>query len=125
MNKYDASGLHIAQFIQNGLFGKFLANALARTSTPQKLKFEIKNLFDNIEQTVVFVKESDNTDKETQAIVTKIQANSPSTFVICSSGFAKKKCKEIAEKTMKRVSGYNSELSETQFKQIYFLNRLE
>jgi len=36
-NKYGAKGLHIAQFIQNGFFGKYLGNILERTSTPQKL----------------------------------------------------------------------------------------
>jgi hypothetical protein len=125
VNKYDAKGLHIAQFIQDGLFGKFLGNALERTSTPQKLRFEIKNLFDNIEQTVVFVKETDDVDKKTEEVVAKLRANSPSTFIICSSGYAKKKCEQIKEKTMKKISGYVAERSETQFKQIYFLNKSE
>ena len=125
VNKYDAKGLHIAQFIQDGLFGKFLGNALERTSTPQKLKFEIKNLFDNIEQTVVFVKETDDVYKKTEEVVAKLRANSPNTFIICSSGYAKKKCEQIKEKTMKKISGYVAERSETQFKQIYFLNKSE
>jgi len=125
VNKYDAKGLHIAQFIQDGLFGKFLGNALGRTSTPQKLKFEIKNLFDNIEQTVVFVKETDDVDKKTEEVVAKLRANSPNTFIICSSGYAKKKCEQIKEKAMRKISGYVAERSETQFKQIYFLNKSE
>lgn len=123
LDKYDTKGLHIAQFVQNGFFGKFLANALERSTTPQKLKFEIESLFKNVENTVVFVKETDNVEKETQEIITKIRANSPKTFVICSSGFAKKKCKEIKEKTMKRISGYEAELYETRFKEIYFINK--
>ena len=125
LNKYDANGLHIAQFVQNGFFGKFIGNILERTATPQKLKFEIENLFQNIEKTTIFIKQLDNVDKKTDEIVTKILANSPNTFIICSSGSATAKCEKIKGKVMKRISGYIAELYKTEFKEIYFINRLE
>ena len=123
LTKYDAKGLHIAQFIQNGFFGKFVGNILERASTPQKLKFEIENLLNNIEKTTIFIKQLDNEDKKTDEIVTKIMANSPNTFIICSSFSAMRKCEKIKKKVMKRISGYDAELYKTEIKEIYFLNK--
>jgi len=125
VNKYDAKGLHVAQFIQNGFFGKFIGNILERASTPQKLRFEIENLLKNIEKTCVFIKQVDNVDKKTEEIVAKILANSPATFIICSSGGATIKCEKIKKKVMKRISGYDAELYKTKYKEIYFINKLE
>ena len=125
VNKYDTKGLHIAQFIQNGFFGKFLGNILERTSTPQKLKFEIENLLQNIERTVIFIKQTDDVEMKTEEIITKIQAHSPNLFIVCSGGRAKTKCGNITKKVMKRISGYDAELYETTFKEMYFINKSE
>jgi len=46
-NKYDIKGLHIAYFVQNGLFSKYIGSILEKT-TPQRVSFEIKNLLKNI-----------------------------------------------------------------------------
>lgn len=123
LNRYDAKGLHVAQFIQNGFFGKFLGNILERASTPQKLKFEIENLLENIDMMVFFVKQDDDVDKKTEEVVVKILANSPNTFIICGGGKAMENCEEIMKKTMKRISNYTVELYKTEFKEIYFLNK--
>jgi len=125
VNKYDIKGLHIAQFIQNGFFGKFLGNILERTSTPEKLKFEIENLLKNIERTVIFIKQADNEDIKTEEIVTKIQAHSPNLFIVCSGGGAVTKCGNITKRVMKRISDYNAELYKTRYKEIYFINKSE
>lgn len=125
LNKYDTKGLHIAQFVQNGFFGKFLGNILERASTPQRLKFEIENLFENIDKMVLFVKKDNDVDKKTEEVVTKILANSPNTFIICGSGRAMENCENIKGKVMKRISDYVAELYKTEFKEIYFLNKSE
>lgn len=128
-NTYDIKGLHIAQLIQNGFFNRFLANALERNPAPQQLKFEIKNLFDNIENTVVFVNKDDNVDIRIEEITTKIYANSPKTFIICGSGFAKSKVQEIVEIMERwvheRAIKYEYEIYQTRFKEVFFLNKSE
>lgn len=64
LNTYDTKGLHIAQFIQNGFFGKLLGNILGRATTSQKLRFEMKDLFENIERTVIFIQQKDDVGKK-------------------------------------------------------------
>lgn len=125
VNKYDTKGLHIAQFIQNGFFGKFFGNVLERTSTPEKLKFEIKNLLQNIERTVVFIKRTDDVEMKTEEILAKIRAHSPNLFIVCSGGRAKTKCGDIMKTVMRRISGYDAELYQTRYKEMYFINKSE
>lgn len=121
--RYGTYGLHIAQFVQNGFFGKLLSNILERTSSPEELRREIKNLFENIETTVVFIQNIDDVNKKTEEIVIKIHANSPKIFIISSSRSAMKKCERICKEVMKRISGYTVEMYKTPYKEIYFLNK--
>ena len=102
VNKYDTEGLHFAQVIQNGIFGKYLGSVLERTPTPQNLKVEINNLFKNIDKTIAFIQPNDDIDKKTNEIVAKILANSPKTFIISSAGTATNTCEEIKKKTIEK-----------------------
>ena len=123
LNKYGSKGLHFAQFIQNRFFPKYLGNIVERVATPQQLTLEMENSFNNIENTVMFIKQYDDIDKRTEQIVTKINANSPKTFIICSSRSAMGKCEKIKKKVMNRISDYDVELYKTDIKEIYFLNK--
>ena len=38
LKKYNAEGLHIAQFVQNGLFGKYIANILDKGLTIDQIE---------------------------------------------------------------------------------------
>lgn len=53
--KHGPKGLHIAQFIQNGFFSKYVGNMLSRATTSHKLKFEIEDLFNDVDKRVVFI----------------------------------------------------------------------
>jgi len=127
--QYGTEGLHIAELIQNGFFNRFLANALGRTQMPEQLKIEIKNLLDNIEKDVVFVKEGDNVDYLTKEIITRLHANSPKTFIICSSGWAVQKFRQIEELMKKmvhmKVIRYDYESYESEYTEVLFLNKSE
>jgi len=123
LKKHGPKGLHIAQFVQNGFFGKYIGNILERASTPEELKSGIKNLLNNIEKTCLFVNVRDDVEKRSQEAIIKINANCPETFIISSIGSAMKKCEKIKEKVMKGISGYTIELYKTDIKEIYFFNR--
>ena len=123
INKYGTNGLHFAQFVQNGFFPKYLGNIMERTATPQQLTLEMEDSFKNIENTVAFIQRQDDIDKRTEQIVTKINAHSPKTFIICSSKSAMGKCEQIKKNVMKRISDYEVELYKTDIKEIYFLNK--
>lgn len=121
VKKYGSKGLHIAQFVQNGLVVKYIGNIMERS--PQDLELEIQGLFDNIENTVNFIEQSDKLDKKVQEIVTKILANSPKTYVICSTKSAMWQCEKVLKEVTKQISGYDCELWKTEIKEVFFLNK--
>jgi hypothetical protein len=123
-NKYDIEGLHIAEFVQNGLFSRFFAIIIEKVKPIDKLRSEIKDLFKNIETTVSFIQIHDNVKKESNRIVARIQSHSPATYVISSAGSAETKCKQIKDIVMHRISGYEEEHYSTEMKEIYFLNKV-
>ena len=126
-NKYDNEGLHIAQFVQNGILNKYLGIVLDRLTTPQRLSSEIKKLFDSIENTTAFVKTEDKIKNKTDQIVTKINAHSPKIFIIFSAGHAIDLCEKIKNNVTTRISNYTSEIyaTENEHKRIYFLIQKE
>lgn len=125
VKKYGVEGLHIAQFVQNGLFSKFIGSILEKPITPEGLKSEIENLFENIERTNSFIQIEDNVEKEADKVVTRIQSFSPGTYIISGSKSAREKCEEVKDIVMRRISGYSLELYKTDIKEIYFLNKVE
>ena len=123
--KYDAQGLHIAQFVQNGFFAKYLGNILERTRLPTETKAEIESLFKNFEVTNSYIQQGDSVEKEAATIVTRIQSHSPTTYTISGSKSATNRCKQVRDIVMRRISGYTDELYRTDIKEIYFLNKVE
>jgi hypothetical protein len=124
-NKYKRKGLHFAQFIQNGFFLRYYTYLLEKGITPEDLKIAVPNMLKNIENTVIFISQSDDEEVKTDQITSKIYAHSPNTFIICSTKSAMGKCEKIRKKVMKRITGYEFELYKTDIKEIYFLNKIE
>ncbi len=126
-NKFNTKGLHIAEFVQNGLFSKYIGNRLNRAVTSHKLKSEIDDLFKNFENRVAFIQaiHQEKIEKKADEIITKIQANSPDTFIISGSGLAIGVCEQIKEKVLSAISGYEEELYKVEDKKIFYLNRIE
>jgi hypothetical protein len=125
LKKYDAEGLHIAQFVQNGLFSKYIANILDKGLTIEQTECEIQHLFENIEITNSYIRNYDNVEKEAAKITARIQSNNPSTYIISGSKSATVKCRQVKDTVMRRITGYKAELYRTEIKEIYFLNRVD
>ena len=119
-------GIHAAYFVQNGLLNKYIGNVLGRMTTIDKLKSEVKELLENIDDKVVFIKKTDRINLKSREIVNKIDAHSPKTFIISSAHrVAMKICKEVKESVMNEISEYESETYEAKDKMIYFINRTD
>lgn len=125
LRKYGPEGLHIAQFIQNGFFPKYVSNILERVTSPVELKSEVMDLFRNIEVTNSYIQIYDNVEKEAATIVARIRSNSPRTYIIGGTRSAGIKCKKVKNLVMQQISGYRDELYRTEIKEIYFLNKVD
>ena len=125
LKTHGAYGLHVAQFVQNGIFAKFISRYLEEALTPKQMKQEIVDLFRNIELTNSFIQYDDDVGKEADKIVTRIQSHEPKTYVISGLGSVKGSCREISYEVLHRISGYSRETYETELKIIIFLNRID
>lgn len=125
LKAYGAYGLHVAQFVANGVFAKFIGRYLEEALTPNQMKHEIAQLFRTLDLTNSFVQSDDDIGKEAEKIVTRIQSHSPKTYVISGLGSAKQNCQEIAQEVLERIDGYTVETYTTELKIIIFLNRVD
>ncbi len=132
LDTYKEKGLHSAQFVQNGIFSKYIGVILEGATSEKEIGSRMEELFDNIESTVAFIKNTDVPSTRATEIVIKIQAHSPDVFVLSGIGIAIPNCEEIKNTVMKHVSSdYNCEqyLMEskgaTEDKRIYFLRRVK
>lgn len=123
-SSYGVEGLHIAQFAQNGLFSKYFSVLMDRGLTDKQCSEEIISFFENIETTVSFVRREDNTSVVANTIITRIQANNPHIYVISSSTTAIKKCRQIKNKVMTNILGYEfTTYGQNDIIEVYFIKR--
>lgn len=122
---YGTIGLHIAEFIQNGFFPKYLDIIIAREKTQTAIMSELHDFFENFEKMVTFIKETDNVEKKANEITTRILGNMPKTYIIFSSVVAMSKCGKVKRLVMSKISGYDVDLYKTAVKEVYFLNKVE
>src|SRR3989344_5264211 len=62
MKKYEVKGLHIAQFVENGILNRYIGILLDDISSIEKFKERINEIINNIEKYVLFVR-SDNDER--------------------------------------------------------------
>ena len=124
---HGRDGLHIAYFVQNGLFSKYVGVILEKGSTERAVKREIEQLFMNLNKIVAYVEKNDTIIQKANSIITKIQSNSPETFIMSSCRKqAMDICKKIMARVLKQVSNeYTVESYLSMDKLIYFFNRKE
>ncbi|MDR2203518.1 MAG: hypothetical protein LBE76_04350 [Nitrososphaerota archaeon] len=126
---YGSQGLHIAQFIQNGLFMKYYDIVITREKTEKAVKNNLAQFFENFDKNVTFIQETDKNEQKVKEITTKIHAHQPKTYIIFGSGAVAKKSTEITKLVKKEVSNYTleeysaTEETTTIVKKVYFLNK--
>ncbi|HIH22412.1 TPA: hypothetical protein HA238_01660 [Candidatus Micrarchaeota archaeon] len=108
--KYGDRGVHIAQLVQNGLFGRYVGLLVGNTNNDKEMEEGINSVLLNIDRYVLFVKETDQVEYTSKTIVTRINALVPKAIIIFSRGpIAVKIAKKIIEKTKKEIMGYRFE----------------
>jgi len=95
LSKFGSRGLHIAQFVQNGMLTAYLGAVISKISNKNDLINQIEEILNNIDKFVVFIQEKDNSDRKVEEIKTRIYANNPATFMIFGKHSAIKIVKEI------------------------------
>lgn len=122
---HNTRGLHIAQFVQNRLFLKYVDVVNERGLNSLRCSEEIQKFFDNIEITNSFIQINDNVNAVAATIIARLRVNSPHVYVISGSyEHAIKKCRQIKDKVMKAVKyDYTVTHYATNITEVYFLKK--
>lgn len=119
--KFGEKGLHIAQFIQNGMLGVLLGIIIKDIENVTELEEQIKEIFDNIDKYVIFIKEFDDSEIRCDEIKTRIYSNVPSVFVICGKRSAILNAERIVERLKNILLDYSFKNYKNSDEEIIFL----
>src|SRR3989344_5973689 len=90
MKKYEVKGLHIAQFVENGILNRYIGILLDDISSIEKFKERINEIINNIEKYVLFVKSGDNERFILDFCLKTTTSNLSMIFIISGIGLAAK-----------------------------------
>jgi len=85
-NKYSVKGLHIAQFVENGIMNRYVGILIDDLISVEKFKEDIMSVLQNIEKHVLFVQVTDKERTVITKTMTTVTSHLPMIFII--SGFA-------------------------------------
>jgi hypothetical protein len=121
VKNHDIQGLHIVHFIENGLFSIYLG-LIMQITNEDRLQYEIKELFENIDQSTMFVKSEDVPNIKGIEIITKIHSYSPNIFIISAIGDAIKISEKIIFEITPKLNDYTIiKMYKEEWQRIYFL----
>lgn len=80
--KYKVQGLHIAEFVQNGILNKYVGILIEELTSIEELKSEIEEVLKNIEKHVLFIKSGVNCPEIVKNIANVVHAHSPDIFIV-------------------------------------------
>lgn len=122
--KFEVKGLHIAQFVENGILNRYIGIIIDNIISLDKFKKDIMNILENIEKYVLFVQSSDKERTIIQATLSKIASNDPSIFIISGISSAADIVKKCEAKLVELLKNYELEKISTGQKENLFFKRI-
>ena len=86
--KYDTTGLHVAQFAENGILNRYISILIDNLTSIEDFKRRIKKTLEDIDKYVIFVKADDTERFIVDIARTKVFANTPSIFIVSGMSHA-------------------------------------
>ncbi len=123
MRKYEAKGLHVSYFVQNGILNRYIGILLEEISSIEELENKIMNILINIEKHAVFVSWQDSSRNIIQRSLTITASHSPSIFILSGIGLASKIVRECASNLESLLNNYDLERFSSGDKEVLFFKR--
>ena len=121
--KYGVKGLHIAQFVENGILNRYIGILIENIVSIEKFKQDIKNILENIEKYVLFVKK-DDTERHVLNQSNIIITSHPSTiFIVSGISNAAKVIRNCEDRLKKLLKDYELEKISSGEKESLFFKR--
>ncbi|MFH1365679.1 MAG: hypothetical protein ABIH28_03785, partial [archaeon] len=123
-NKYEIKGLHIAQFVENGILNRYTAILIDNLLSIEDLKKKIEDTLQNIEKRVLFVKTNDTERSVVESSRIIVFANSPTIFIISGISSAAEIIRKCESTITQLFTDYNLEKISGGYKETLFYKRI-
>jgi len=124
MKKYEIKGLHIAQFVENGVLNRYIGILLDDISSIENFKEKINEIIDNIEKYVIFVKGNDTERFILDNSLRITTSNLSMIFIVSGMGSAAELIKKIEGKLITLLENYELEKMSKGDKENLFFKRI-
>jgi len=122
-NKYGVKGLHVAQFVENGILNRYIGILIDDIVSLDEFKKDIMNILNSIEKHVLFVKGNDNEREVTKQATTIISSNLSMIFIVSGISSAAKIVKNCERKLEELLPDYELEKISSGEKENLFFKR--
>ena len=123
-NKYKIAGLHIAQFVENGILNRYIGILVGEVSSVDELKKDIKDVLDNIEKHVLFVTAEDEEEDVIKNTKTVITSHTPMIFIVSGISSAAETVRNCEERLKESLIDYELEKISSGEKENLFFKRI-
>ena len=123
-NKYGIKGLHIAQFVENGILNRYIGILIDDIVSIKKFKKDIMNILENIEKHVLFVKRDDNERDVIKQATIITSSHRSMIFIISGISSAAKIVRSCEERLKELLPDYALEKMSSGEKETIFFKRI-
>jgi hypothetical protein len=123
MAKYEVKGLHIAQFVENGLLNRYIGILIENIRSVSDFKKRILLILNEIEKHVIFVKTEDTDRGIIQKFISIISAYSPSIFIVSGIFSAAEVIRKCEARLVEFANDYDLEKISSEEKENLFFKR--
>jgi len=109
MKKYEIKGLHVAQFVENGVLNRYIGILLDDIGSIEKFKDRINEILNNIEKYVLFVKTNDDERFVLESCLRITTAHLSMIFIVSGLGSAAEIIKKIETRLTELLKDYELE----------------
>ena len=123
-NKYNVKGLHIAQFVENGILNRYIGILIDDIVSIDKFKKDIINILENIEKHVLFVKSNDKDRNLIKQVMTITSSNLSMIFIISGISYAAEIIRSCENRLKELLIDYELEKISSGEKENLFFKRI-
>lgn len=124
MKKYEIKGLHVAQFVENGILNRYIGILLDDISSIENFKEKINDIINNVEKYVVFVKGGDSERSVLDSCLRVTASNLSMIFIVSGIGSAAETIRKIEARLTVLLKDYELEKMSKGDKENLFFKRI-
>jgi len=122
--KYNVRGLHISEFVENGILNRYIGILIENIISVEKFQKDITEVLNNIDKHVLFVRLSDKERDIMQRTISIVNSLSPMVFIVSGMFSAASTIRNCETKLVELLKDYHLEKMSSAEKENLFFKRI-